>query len=236
MNIPEITIAVDGCSSTGKSSFSRKLAYRLGFIYLDSGALYRGVTLFAMEQGLISAVHNDSGDLFYEVSPLLQPALSGLELHFGLDGGIFMGPRRIDREIRSMEVSSRVSPVSALAYVRNYVDDRLHSMAAGGSVVMDGRDIGTTVLPDAEFKIYMTASEEVRARRRYEELKASGNCLSLEEVLSNIRERDRIDSSRQTSPLRCPPDAFVLDNSDMTIEEELFWAEGVIRGKFNILR
>ena len=139
-----------------------------------------------------------------------------------------------------MAVSSQVSPVSALAFVRNWVDARLHAMAEQGRVVMDGRDIGTTVFPDAELKIFMTAKDEVRAQRRFDELKAKGDNPDFEEVLKNLRERDYIDSHREASPLRRADDAFVLDNSDMSMAEELSWVQGVwirglIQGKFGIL-
>ena len=134
-----------------------------------------------------------------------------------------------------MEVSSCVSPVSALRYVRDFVDSRLHAMAASGRVVMDGRDIGTTVFPCAELKIFMTATEEVRAQRRYEELKGKGDDTTYEEVLNNLRERDYIDSHREASPLKRAEDSFVLDNSDMTVREELAWIQGLVQGKFGIL-
>ena len=228
MNIPDITIAVDGCSSTGKSSFAKLLSSRLGFLYLDSGALYRGVTLFAREEGLIDAEN--------VVSPSLKERIQGLDFHFGEGNALFLADRLIEKEIRSMEVSGQVSPVSALQYVRNFVDDILHRLAAGGRVIMDGRDIGVTVFPDAELKIFMTASEEVRARRRFNELLSKGETPAYEDVLANIRERDYIDSHRVASPLRCAEDAFVLDNSDMTLEEEVCWALGVIRGKLGILK
>jgi cytidylate kinase len=128
-----------------------------------------------------------------------------------------------------------VSPISAIAFVRNYVDDRLHAFSEGGRVIMDGRDIGTTVFPNAEVKIFMTADEQVRARRRYDELVAKGQTPSLEEVLANLKERDYIDSHRETSPLRRADDAYVLDNTHMTLHEELVWMLGLLQGRFNIL-
>lgn len=226
MTIPDIVIAVDGFSSTGKSSFAKLLARELGFLYLDSGAMYRAVTLFAREEKLIRRDNT--------VSDLLKNELRHLELHFG-EGGIHMGERLVERQIRTLEVSSQVSPVAALPYVRDFVDKRLHEMAACGRVVMDGRDIGTTVFPDAGLKIYMTANVDVRARRRFDELKAKGENPDLDEVRKNILERDYIDSHRETSPLVRAKDSFLLDNSDMTMEQELLWARGVIQGKFNIL-
>lgn len=226
MRAPDIIIAVDGCSSTGKSSFAKLLASELGFLYLDSGALYRAVTLFAMENGLIS---RDS-----VISPALHKALDGVDLHFG-QGGTYLGERCVEKEIRTIEVSALVSPISAEPYVRSFVDGRLHAMARNGRVVMDGRDIGTTVFPDARLKIFFTASEEVRARRRFDELKAKGESPVFEEVLDNLKKRDYIDSHRAASPLRKADDAFVLDNSDMTFTEELAWVKGLIQGKFSIM-
>lgn len=227
MRIPDITIAVDGFSSTGKSSFARLIAQRLGFLYLDSGALYRGVTLFAQEQGLIAPDN--------AIDPALESALKTLDLHFGRGTVLFMGEREIEPLIRTMEVSAQVSPIAAVPYVRRYVDRRLHAFAAAGRVVMDGRDIGTTVFPHAEIKIFLTARPEVRARRRFDELAAKGERPVFEEVMKNLQERDYIDSHRETSPLRRADDAFELDNSEMGLAEEAAWVEGLIRGKFNLL-
>lgn len=227
MKLPDIIIAVDGYSSTGKSTLARLVAAEFGFLYLDSGALYRAVTLFARESGLIS------GDS--EISPALETALETLEVHFDARGRCCMGGRCIEEQIRSMEVSSQVSPVSAVPYVRNWVDDCLHRLAAEGRVVMDGRDIGTTVFPHAGLKIFMSARPEVRARRRYDEMIARGAAADYEEVLANLRERDYIDSHREASPLRRAPDAFCIDNSDMTMKEELAWVRGLLQGKFGIL-
>lgn len=227
MNIPDITIAIDGFSSTGKSSFAKLVAKKFGFMYLDSGAMYRGVTLFAQESGLISADN--------VVSPELEVALQGLDLHFETGTVTYMGTRCIEKEIRTMEVSSQVSPIAAVPYVREYVDRKLHEFAAAGRVVMDGRDIGTTVFPNAELKIFMTASPEVRAQRRFDELAAKGENPVFEEVLKNLQERDYIDSHRETSPLKRAEDAFELDNSEMSMSEELAWIQGVIQGKFAIL-
>ena len=227
MIIPDIIIAIDGYSSTGKSTLAKKIAARFGFLYLDSGALYRGVTLFAQEESLINRVH--------VVSPALKEALQGLDLHFGADGRLCMGPRCIEQQIRSMEVSGQVSPIAAVPYVREWVDEKLHEFGRKGRIVMDGRDIGTAVFPDAQLKIFMTASEEVRARRRYDELVAKGESPLLEEVVKNLRERDYSDAHRETAPLRRAEDAFELDNSDMSFEEELAWVQGLIQGKFGIL-
>lgn len=227
MKIPDIIIAIDGYSSTGKSSLAKKVARKFDFLYLDSGALYRGVTLFAQEEGLISRLGT--------VNPGLKDALEGLDLHFGAEGKLYMGPRCIEQQIRSMEVSAQVSPVAAVPYVRAWVDEMLHEFGRRGRIVMDGRDIGTAVFPDAQLKIFMTASEEVRAKRRYDELVSKGESPLLEDVVKNLRERDYIDSHRETAPLRRAEDAFELDNSDMTFEEELAWVQGLIQGKFGIL-
>lgn len=230
-SIPDIIIAVDGYSSTGKSTFAKMVAAEYGFLYLDSGAMYRGVTLYALEEGIIGADGSiDEARLKKEIGPL--------DLHFGRADGVtrlYLGERCIETEIRTLQVSSYVSPISAIPFVRNYVDDRLHAFSEGGRVIMDGRDIGTTVFPNAEVKIFMTADEQVRARRRYDELVAKGQTPSLEEVLANLKERDYIDSHRETSPLRRADDAYVLDNTHMTLHEELVWMLGLLQGRFNIL-
>lgn len=227
IRVPDIIIAVDGYSSTGKSSFAKLLAQKFDFLYLDSGAMYRGVTLFAQEGGYITADGR--------ISDKLEVALEGLDLHFRGSDGLYMGVRHIEREIRTMGVSDQVSPIAAVPYVRKYVDGRLHAMASKGRVVMDGRDIGTTVFPAAELKLFMTARPEVRAQRRFLELEAKGEKAVYEEVLENLQRRDYIDSHRESSPLRRAPDAYELDNSDMTLSEELAWAQGLIQGKFGIL-
>ena len=227
MTVPDIIIAVDGYSSTGKSSLAKQIARSLGFTYLDSGALYRGVTLFAQREGYISPDN--------AVSDSLLPALDSLQLSFGEGNHCFMDGEDVEEQIRSMSVSSQVSPIAAVPYVREWVDCRLHSLSSSGRVVMDGRDIGTTVFPNAEVKIFMTASDSVRAQRRYDELVSKGQKADLTEVLENLRQRDWIDSHRETSPLRRAEDAFVLDNSEMTMEEELCWVRGLIQGKFGIL-
>ena len=226
MTVPDIIIAIDGYSSTGKSSLAKLLAKEFGFLYLDSGALYRAVTLFAQEERLINC--------FGRISTELEKEIQGLNLYFGADG-THIGDRCVEHLIRGLEVSSQVSPVSALPYVRAFVDDKLHSFAKEGRVVMDGRDIGTTVFPDAQLKIFMIASDEVRARRRYDEMVAKGDTPSFEDVVTNLRERDYMDSHRETSPLSRAADAFLLDNSDMTMQEEVAWVKGLIQGRFTIL-
>ena len=227
MTVPDIIIAVDGYSSTGKSSRAKQIARALGFTYLDAGALYRGVTLFAQREGHISPDNT--------VSDPLHAPLHPHQLFFGDGNHCFMGGEDVEEQIRSMSVSSQVSPIAAVPYVREWVDCRLHSLSSSGRVVMDGRDIGTTVFPNAEVKIFMTASDSVRAQRRYDELVSKGQKADLAEVLENLRQRDWIDSHRETSPLRRAEDAFVLDNSEMTMEEELCWVRGLIQGKFGIL-
>lgn len=226
MTIPDIIIAIDGYSSTGKSSFAKLVAAGFGFLYLDSGALYRGVTLFAQRMGLIGEDN--------VVSDTLETALEGLDLHFSAEGKTCIGEDCVESEIRSMKVSSQVSPIAAVPYVRAFVDRKLHELASPGRVVMDGRDIGTTVFPNAQIKVFMTASLEVRARCRYDEMVAKGETPDLEQVVANLQERDYIDSHRSTSPLRQAADAFVLDNSQMSMGEELAWLRGVVQGKFGI--
>ena len=220
MNIPDIIIAIDGYSSTGKSSFAKIIANEFSFLYLDSGALYRGVTLFAIENGFI----NDA----YEIDvDGLEKGLEGLDLHFG-EGGTYIGDRCIEAEIRSMAVADKVSPIATVPQVRDFVDRKLREFGAKKRVVMDGRDIGTTVFPDAELKIFMTADPLVRARRRADEMAAKGNKTDIELVLKNLQERDYIDSHRETSPLTKADDAIVLDNSDMTMEDQLEWIKKII--------
>lgn len=228
MNVPDIIIAIDGYSSTGKSSFARLLAAELSFLYLDSGALYRGVTLHAIENGYIYP----SGETDTEK---LVRSLERLDIHFmdkGEGSRTYCGDRCIESQIRSLAVSEKVSIISAIPAVRTFVDMKLREFGKRKRVVMDGRDIGTTVFPEAELKIFMTADPMVRARRRAAELRAKGEKADLEDVLRNIRERDYIDSHREVSPLRKAPDAIVLDNSDMTIPQQMDWILGVIREKF----
>lgn len=227
MKLPDIIIAIDGYSSTGKSTLAKLIAEHFSFLYLDSGALYRGVTLHALENNLIS----EDGAID---EAALKAALPKLDLDFRA-GGTHIGDRCIEKEIRTLEVSGHVSPVSAIPFVREYVDERLHAFGRRKRVVMDGRDIGTTVFPDAEVKIFMTASDGVRAKRRYDEMKAKGQDPTMEEVMKNLRERDYIDSHREVSPLSRAADAFVLDNSDMNLHEELVWFQGLAQGRFGIL-
>ena len=224
MHIPDIIIAIDGCSSTGKSSFAKIIANEFSFLYLDSGALYRGVTLFAMEKGYID------GDNTINM-PALLAGLDNLDLHFG-ENGTYIGDRCIEEEIRSLAVAGKVSPIAAVPQVRGFVDRKLREFGRNKRVVMDGRDIGTTVFPDAELKIFMTANAQVRAQRRADEMRAKGMEVNLEDVMKNLLERDHIDSTRETSPLTQAPDAIVLDNSYMTMDEQMEWLKKVICEKF----
>lgn len=230
MHIPDITIAIDGYSSTGKSSFARMIAQEFGFLYLDSGALYRGVTLYAIENRLITP------DGVIDV-PGLSSALAGLDIHFVGTGDsrlTYMGGRCIEKEIRSLAVSGKVSPIAAVPQVRSYVDAKLRDLGRKKRVVLDGRDIGTTVFPDAELKIFMTADVNVRAERRAAEMRSRGEDVRTEDVLHNLQERDYIDSHRETSPLAMAEDAIVLDNSHMTLEDQMVWLKGIMAEKFNL--
>lgn len=227
MQIPDIIVAVDGFSSTGKSSFAKLIAKEYSLLYLDSGALYRAVTLHAMEKGMIDGKGAIDEKRLHE-------SLGNLKISFG-EEGTYIGERCVEKEIRTLEVSNHVSPVSAIPFVREYVDKLLHEFGRRRRVIMDGRDIGTTVFPDAEVKIFMTATSEVRARRRFDELVAKGQNPKLEDVIKNIEDRDYIDSHREVSPLSKADDAFVLDNSDMTLHEETVWFHGLMQGKFGIL-
>ena len=224
MSIPDIIIAIDGYSSTGKSSFAKIIANEFSFLYLDSGALYRGVTLFAIENGFIS------DDNAIDV-PGLTLALEDLDLHFG-EGGTYIGERCIESEIRGLGVAGKVSPIATVPQVRDYVDRKLREFGSAKRIVMDGRDIGTTVFPEAELKLFMTADPLVRAQRRADEMKAKGDEADLDAVLKNLQERDYIDSHRETSPLTQAPDAIVLDNSHMTMEQQLEWLKDVIAERF----
>ena len=224
MQIPDIIIAIDGYSSTGKSSFAKIIANEFSFLYLDSGALYRGVTLYAIENGYI----DDANVIDVEG---LDRALDDVDLHFGAEGA-YIGDRCIEKEIRSMAVASKVSPIATIPEVRNFVDRKLREFGAKKRVVMDGRDIGTTVFPDAELKIFMTADPLVRAQRRAAEMKAKGENADIEAVLRNLQERDYIDSHREASPLSKADDAIILDNSTMTMEDQMVWLKKIISERF----
>lgn len=228
MNTPDIIIAIDGYSSTGKSSFAKLVAKDMGYLYLDSGALYRGVTLSAIEKGII----DNEGKIELDA---LERMLPSLDLHFenhGEGSQLYDGERRIEGEIRTLAVSDKVSLISAVGFVRAYVDDILHRAGSNKRVVMDGRDIGTTVFPDAELKIFMVADPMVRAERRAAEMRAKGEDVDIEDVLRNLQERDYIDSHREVSPLVQAEDAVVLDNSHMTFDDQMVWIKELIAERF----
>lgn len=230
MKVPDIIIAIDGYSSTGKSTFAKLIASRLGFLYLDSGAMYRALTLFSLRKGLIDG----SGTVDAEgLRACIEEA--DLDFKYSQEGSrTYLDGECVEQEIRSMEVSSHVSAVSALDFVRNFVDRRLREFGKSGRIVMDGRDIGTTVFPNAQLKIFMTADAMVRAERRAAELELKGQKTDINEVLENLKNRDWADSHREVSPLRQAEDAIVLDNSHMTLEEQMTWIEEIIRNKFAV--
>lgn len=212
-----IIIAVDGHSSCGKSTVAKAVARKLGIAYIDTGAMYRAVTLYAIRHGLAKEGYIDAEGI--------AGALSDMDITFSFDKEMgrnttYLNGENVEDEIRGMAVSGLVSPVSAIPAVRAKLTDWQREMGRNQSVIMDGRDIGTTVFPDAGLKIFMTARPEVRARRRYDELTAKGQEANLAEILRNVEERDRQDSTRAVSPLRKADDAIVLDNSDMTREEQ----------------
>jgi cytidylate kinase len=206
-----LTIAVDGFSSGGKSTFARAIAARLGYVFIDSGAMYRAVTLWALGRGFMSGGELDAG------------ALTAALDDFRFDAAIASDPR-----LRTIEVSDWVSRVSSIGAVRERLVALQREMGREGGVVMDGRDIGTVVFPDADLKIFLTADPAVRARRRYDELRAAGHDVSLPEIERNIRERDHHDQTREISPLRRAPDAVVLDNSNMTLDQQMAWVDDLI--------
>ncbi len=217
----KITIAIDGFSSCGKSTMAKDLAREVGYVYVDTGAMYRCVTLYALRNGLFG----DDGAID---APALESRMDGIEITFvlnaetGLPEACLNG-ENVERSIRTMEVSNHVSPVAALPFVRKALVAMQKRMGRDKGVVMDGRDIGTTVFPDAELKIYVTASAEVRARRRYDELKGKGMEADYDNILRNVQERDYMDSHREVSPLRKADDAIELDNSDMTLAQQKQW-------------
>lgn len=228
MHIPDIIIAIDGYSSTGKSSFAKLIAKEFSFLYLDSGALYRAITLYAMEHDMVLA--DDSID-----TQSLVAALPDIDVHFEYapEGSrTFLGDRCVEKEIRTIGVSSHVSPVAVIPEVRDFVDSILVGYGKNKRIVMDGRDIGTAVFPHADLKIFMTANDNVRAERRLKEMRASGQNPDFNEVLENLKSRDYIDSHREKSPLRQAEDAVVLDNSDMTLEDQMVWVKNLVKEKF----
>lgn len=213
-----IIIAIDGYSSTGKSTTAKAVAKALGYVYIDTGAMYRAVTYLALEKGYASTSEIDVKSLMKalrksEIKFIYNPQLGFSEIY--LDG------KNIETDIRGIEIANWVSEVAKQPEVRTYLVDLQRKMGKDKAIVMDGRDIGTTVFPEAELKIFMTASEQVRAQRRYKELQAKGDNASFDEVLANIQHRDHIDTTRKESPLKKADDAIVIDNTNLTIEEQV---------------
>lgn len=218
VELKPIIIAIDGYSSSGKSSMAKALARKIGYRYVDTGAMYRAVTLLAMEGGMISGGQVDEASLI--------AALENTSIDFAVSSEgqrTMLNGRDVEREIRSMEVSSNVSTIAAIPAVRRDLVERQRKYGEEKGIVMDGRDIGTTVFPQAELKIFVNAPAEVRAERRFKELTAKGEQATYEDVLENVRHRDLIDTTRAESPLRRAEDAIDLDNSNMTIAEQDAW-------------
>lgn len=223
----KITIAIDGYSSCGKSTMAKDLAREVGYIYVDTGAMYRAVTLFAMRNGVFDA--DDNID-----EARLKALLPDVKLTFKLNSEtklpeVCLNGECVERDIRTLEVSQHVSPIAALPFVREKLVEQQQAMGKEKGIVMDGRDIGTVVFPDAELKIFVTASAEIRAQRRFKELEAKGMPANFDEILQNVEQRDYIDTHRETSPLRQADDALVLDNSHLTIADQKVW----LMEKFN---
>ncbi|OSY87837.1 cytidylate kinase [Tenacibaculum holothuriorum] len=213
----KITIAIDGFSSTGKSTIAKQLAKQLGYIYVDTGAMYRAVTLYAMQHDYINEVSFNKESLINDLNNI------SLSFKFNSDLGfaeMFLNNINVEKEIRTIEVSKLVSQVSTVSEVRKKLVSEQQEMGKNKGIVMDGRDIGTVVFPDAELKLFMTASADKRAKRRYKELIDRGDKVNYEEILHNVQERDRIDSTRKDSPLIVANDAVEFDNSDMGLKEQ----------------
>ena len=217
----KIVIAIDGFSSCGKSTMAKDLARRIGYVYVDTGAMYRSVTLFALNHHLF----NEDGSVKADQLEKLMPE-EHISFKLNTETGrpdTYLNGGCVENDIRGMEVSSHVSPIAAIPFVREALVAQQQRMGGDKGIVMDGRDIGTTVFPEAELKIFVTASAEVRAQRRYDELKAKGAEANYDDILKNVQERDYIDTHREVSPLRKADDALELDNSHMTIEEQNAW-------------
>ena len=220
MNNKRIIIAIDGHSSCGKSTFAKAIAARLGYIFIDTGAMYRAVTLYALENGAILSGIVDEERVVKMLGDI------NIDFRFNPERGasdIYVNGDLVEGKIRTIEVSNCVSAVSSIAQVRTKLVAMQQEMGLRRGIVMDGRDIGTVVFPDAELKIYMTADPMVRAERRYKELTAKGDNVTLEEIYENVVSRDKADMSRAISPLRKADDAIVLDNSHMSVEEQMTW-------------
>ena len=217
----KITIAIDGHSSCGKSTMAKDLAREVGYVYVDTGAMYRSVTLFALRNGLF----REDGTIKVDELEARMPEIN-ISFQLNAETGrpdTYLNGECVEKDIRSLEVSNHVSPIAALPFVRTALVAQQQQMGRDKGVVMDGRDIGTVVFPDAELKIFVTASARVRAQRRFDELKAKGMPADFDDILKNVEERDYIDSHRETSPLRQAPDAILLDNSTLTIAEQKDW-------------
>ena len=217
----KIIVAIDGHSSCGKSTMAKSLAAQVGYIYVDTGAMYRAVTLFAMRQGLFDAQGQPD-------AARLEALVPKIEVSFHLDPTtnlplVCLNGEVVEEEVRTLGVSSHVSAIAALPFVREALTRQQQRMGEEKGIVMDGRDIGTVVFPQAELKVFVTASAEVRAQRRFLELTAKGQTVAFEDILRNVQERDYIDSHREVAPLRQADDALVLDNSEMTREEQMQW-------------
>ncbi|NCO64721.1 MAG: (d)CMP kinase [Flavobacteriales bacterium] len=213
----KITIAIDGYSSTGKSTVAKQLAKHLGYVYIDSGAMYRAVTYYAMSQGLIDKEHFNSEKLISKLKDVVINFVFNKALGFA---EVYLNGINIEKEIRTLEVSNYVSKVSAISEVRIQLVKQQQNMGKDKGIVMDGRDIGTVVFPHAELKFFMTATAETRALRRYDELKKKDNNVSFKEVLKNVQERDYLDSTREDSPLYKADDAIEIDNSNLSVEAQ----------------
>ncbi len=223
----KITIAIDGYSSCGKSTMAKNLAKEVGYIYVDTGAMYRSVTLYALKHHLFL----EDGDVNTEE---LRKEMTNIHITFKVNEetrrpDCYLNGELVEKEIRTLEVSNHVSPIAAIPFVREALVKQQQTMGEGKGVVMDGRDIGTTVFPNAELKIFVTADAQVRAQRRYDELKEKGMPANFDEILKNVEERDYIDTHREVSPLRKADDAAVLDNSHMTIPEQQEWLMSLFR-------
>ncbi len=219
-NSRKIVIAIDGFSSCGKSTFAKAIAARLGYIFIDTGAMYRAVTLYALEHGAVV-----DGEVLSDKVVELLPQIE-ISFSFNSERGasdIYINGEQVEQKIRSIEVSNLVSKISSIAQVREKLVAMQQGMGQQRGVVMDGRDIGTVVFPDAELKIFMTADLKVRAQRRYDELTAKGDNVTMDEILENVLSRDHADMNREISPLRQADDAIVLDNSHMSVEEQMAW-------------
>ena len=220
MTVKKIIIAIDGHSSCGKSTMAKSIAQELGYIYIDSGAMYRVVTLYALRNGLINNGVPDAEKLISE--------LKNIKITFKWDeisgkNTTFLNGENVEEEIRRLEVSENVSPISTIAEVRHEMVKQQRENGTNKGIVMDGRDIGTVVFPAAELKIFMTASPEIRAQRRFQELKEKGQEVDFDSILQNVEGRDEIDSNREVSPLKKADDALILDNSNLSREEQLKW-------------